>query len=48
MQNVLTKKDAYRLSPIGVVQDTSQWNRDGWLNIAGVQSLRLYEITPKI
>jgi DNA polymerase elongation subunit (family B) len=47
MQNVLTKKDAYRLSPIGVVQDTSQWNRDGWLNIAGVQSLDYMKLHQK-
>jgi DNA polymerase elongation subunit (family B) len=47
MQNVLTKKEAYRLSPIGVVQDTSQWNRDGWLNIAGVQSLDYMKLHQK-
>jgi DNA polymerase elongation subunit (family B) len=47
IQNVLTKKDAYRLSPIRVVQDTSQWNRDGWLNIAGVQSLDYMKLHQK-
>jgi DNA polymerase elongation subunit (family B) len=47
IQRVLTKKDAYRLSPIGVVQDTSQWNRDGWLQIAGVQSLDYMKLHQK-
>ncbi len=47
MKNVLPKKEVYRLSPIGIIQDTSQWNRDGWLNIAGVQSLDYMKLHQK-
>jgi DNA polymerase elongation subunit (family B) len=35
------------LSPIGVVKDESQWNRNGWLNIAGVESLDYMKLHKK-
>ena len=37
--NVLGEEFANALSPIDVVKDERKWNRNGWLNIAGVESL---------
>ena len=37
--NVFDKEVANMLSPIGIVMDESEWNRDGWLKIAGIESL---------
>lgn len=37
--NVFNKEIANMLSPIGIVMDESEWNRDGWLKIAGIESL---------
>jgi DNA polymerase elongation subunit (family B) len=45
--NVLGKKEAYRLSKIGKVQDVSQWSKDDWLKIAGVESLDYMKLHKK-
>tara|TARA_R110000803_G_scaffold155142_2_gene219875 strand:- start:785 stop:2257 length:1473 start_codon:yes stop_codon:yes gene_type:complete len=37
--NVLGEEFANALSPIDVVKDERKWNRNGWLNIAGIESL---------
>ena len=39
ISRVLGEDFANALSPIDVVKDESAWNRNGWLNIAGVESL---------
>jgi DNA polymerase elongation subunit (family B) len=45
--NILGKKEAYRLSQIGKVQDVSQWSKDDWLKIAGVESLDYMKLHKK-
>ena len=45
--NVLGEDFANALSPIDVVKDESQWNRNGWLNIAGVESLDYMKLHKK-
>ncbi len=35
------------LSPIGIVMDESEWNRDGWLKIAGTESLDYMKLHKK-
>ena len=47
ISNVLGKNAAYRLSPIGKIKDESQWNNDGWLRIAGVESLDYMKLHKK-
>mgnify|MGYP003666523268 FL=1 len=45
--NVLGEEFANALSPIDVVKDERQWNRNGWLNIAGVESLDYMKLHKK-
>ena len=45
--NVFDKEVAGMLSPIGIVQDESAWNRDGWLKIAGTESLDYMKLHKK-
>lgn len=45
--NVFDREVAGMLSPIGIVQDESQWNRDSWLNIAGIESLDYMKLHKK-
>lgn len=45
--NVLGEDWANALSPIGVVRDESAWNKNGWLNIAGVESLDYMKLHKK-
>ena len=47
ISNVLGEEFANALSPIDIVRDESQWNRDGWLNIAGVESLDYMKLHKK-
>jgi len=47
IRNVLGEDFANALSPIDVVKDESQWNRNGWLNIAGVESLDYMKLHKK-
>jgi DNA polymerase elongation subunit (family B) len=47
INNVLGKNEAYRLSPIGKIKDESSWNNDGWLRIAGVESLDYMKLHKK-
>jgi DNA polymerase elongation subunit (family B) len=47
ISNVLGKNEAYRLSPIGKIKDESSWNADGWLRIAGVESLDYMKLHKK-
>jgi DNA polymerase elongation subunit (family B) len=44
---VLGEEFANALSPIDVVKDESNWNRNGWLNIAGVESLDYMKLHKK-
>lgn len=44
---VFDREVASMLSPIGIVHDESQWNRDGWLNIAGIESLDYMKLHKK-
>jgi DNA polymerase elongation subunit (family B) len=45
--NVFDKEVANMLSPIGIVMDESEWNRDGWLKIAGTESLDYMKLHKK-
>jgi DNA polymerase elongation subunit (family B) len=45
--NVLGEEFANAISPIDVVKDESEWNRNGWLNIAGVESLDYMKLHKK-
>ena len=45
--NVFDQEIANMLSPIGIVMDESQWNRDGWLKIAGTESLDYMKLHKK-
>ena len=45
--NVLGEEFANALSPIDVVKDERKWNRNGWLNIAGVESLDYMKLHKK-
>ena len=45
--NVFDKEIANMLSPIGKVQDVSQWSKDDWLKIAGVESLDYMKLHKK-
>jgi len=45
--NVFDKEVANMLSPIGIVHDESEWNRDGWLKIAGTESLDYMKLHKK-
>jgi DNA polymerase elongation subunit (family B) len=45
--NVFDQEIANALSPINIVSDESFWNRDGWLNIAGIQSLDYMKLHKK-
>ena len=47
MKRILGEKRANQLSPIGIVRDESQWNVDGWLHIAGVQTLDYMKLHKK-
>ena len=47
ISQVLGEEFANALSPIDIVRDESQWNRDGWLNIAGVESLDYMKLHKK-
>ena len=47
ISRVLGEDFANALSPIDVVKDESQWNRNGWLNIAGVESLDYMKLHKK-
>ena len=47
ISRVLGEEFANALSPIDVVKDESQWNRNGWLNIAGVESLDYMKLHKK-
>ena len=47
MRKILPKYEAYRLSPIKKVIDESGWNRDGWINIIGVESLDYMKLHQK-
>ena len=47
ISRVLGEDFADALSPIDVVKDESQWNRNGWLNIAGVESLDYMKLHKK-
>ena len=47
INRVLGEDFANALSPIDVVKDESQWNRNGWLNIAGVESLDYMKLHKK-
>jgi DNA polymerase elongation subunit (family B) len=45
--NVFDQEVANMLSPIGIVVDESEWNRDGWLKIAGTESLDYMKLHKK-
>jgi len=45
--NVFDEEVARMLSPIGIVHDESEWNRDGWLKIAGTESLDYMKLHKK-
>ena len=45
--NVFDQEVANMLSPIGIVIDESEWNRDGWLKIAGTESLDYMKLHKK-
>ena len=45
--NVFDTEVANMMSPINFVQDESQWNRDGWLKIAGIESLDYMKLHKK-
>jgi len=47
ISRVLGEEFANALSPIDVVKDESAWNRNGWLNIAGVESLDYMKLHKK-
>jgi DNA polymerase elongation subunit (family B) len=47
ISRVLGEDFANALSPIDVVKDESAWNRNGWLNIAGVESLDYMKLHKK-
>jgi len=47
ISQVLGEEFANALSPIDIVRDESQWNRDGWLNVAGVESLDYMKLHKK-
>jgi len=47
ISRVLGEEFANALSPIDVVKDESSWNRNGWLNIAGVESLDYMKLHKK-
>ncbi len=47
ISRVLGEEFANALSPIDVVRDESAWNRNGWLNIAGVESLDYMKLHKK-
>ena len=47
ISRVLGEDFANALSPIDVVKDESSWNRNGWLNIAGVESLDYMKLHKK-
>lgn len=47
MKRILGEKRANQLSPVGIVRDESQWNVDGWLHIAGVQTLDYMKLHKK-
>ncbi|ASF00380.1 putative DNA primase [uncultured virus] len=47
ISRVLGEDFANALSPIDVVKDESQWNRNGWLNIEGVESLDYMKLHKK-
>ena len=47
ISRVLGEDFANALSPIDVVKDESEWNRNGWLNIAGVESLDYMKLHKK-
>jgi DNA polymerase elongation subunit (family B) len=47
INRVLGEDFANALSPIDVVKDESAWNRNGWLNIAGVESLDYMKLHKK-
>ena len=47
ISRVLGEEFANALSPIDVVKDDSAWNRNGWLNIAGVESLDYMKLHKK-
>ena len=44
---VFDQEVASMLSPIGIVHDESSWNRDGWLKIAGTESLDYMKLHKK-
>ena len=45
--NVFDKEVANMLSPIGIVYDESNWNKDSWLRIAGTESLDYMKLHKK-
>ena len=47
ISRVLGEDFANALSPIDAVKDESAWNRNGWLNIAGVESLDYMKLHKK-
>ena len=47
ISQVLGEEFANALSPIDIVRDESQWNRDGWLNVAGDESLDYMKLHKK-
>ena len=47
MCNVLGRKEANRMSKIGIVRDESEWSRDTWIKIAGVESLDYMKLHQK-
>jgi len=44
---VFDSEVAGMLSPIGIVMDESEWNRDGWLKMAGTESLDYMKLHKK-
>jgi DNA polymerase elongation subunit (family B) len=47
MVNILGRKEANRMSKIGIVRDESEWSRDTWIKIAGVESLDYMKLHQK-